>query len=303
MSGARPRFLLIGSGGQIGWELNRALRALGDVTVADRPAVDLADPRTIARAVAKASPDCIVNAAAFTDVDAAEAESDLAFRVNAESPGVLAEQAAAIGALLVHYSTDYVFDGNATAPYAEEATPHPLSEYGRSKLAGERAVLESGAAALVLRTSWVFGMRRRNFLTTMLRLARAGGTLRVVDDQIGTPTWCRCVAEGTARILELSRDGARFAAPASERIVLHLTGAGSASRFAFARHILERDPGRHLYSPPELVRIPTAEFPAPAVRPRYSVLDNGRVRAAFGITLPDWREQVERCLGEVSPSS
>lgn len=302
MSESRPRFLLIGSEGQVGWELDRALRVLGDVTVADRPKLDLADPRTIGPVVSAASPTCVVNAAAFTDVDGAEADQDVAFRVNAESPGVLAEHSAAIDALLVHYSTDYVFDGSSSVPYTELDATAPVSVYGRSKLEGERAVLASGARALVLRTSWVFGLRRRNFLTTMLRLARERETVRVVDDQVGTPTWCRCVAEGTVRILERSLDGASFAAPPPEKAVLHLTGAGSTTRFGFARYILERA-ARGGHPRPELVPIATEEYPTPAVRPRYSVLDNGRLRETFGITLPDWRTQVDRCMEGAPPPS
>jgi dTDP-4-dehydrorhamnose reductase len=295
VSESRPRFLLIGSRGQVGWELARSLRALGDVAVADRPRLNLADPRTIGPVVAAASPTCIVNAAAFTDVDGAEAEPDVAFRVNAESPGVLAEHAAAIDALLVHYSTDYVFDGGSSVPYTELDVTAPLSVYGRSKLEGERAVLASRAQALILRTSWVFGTRRRNFLNTILRLARERETLRVVDDQVGTPTWCRCVAEGTARILERSLDGRDFAPPPSGRAVLHLTGAGHTTRFGFARYILQRAE-REGHPLPELVPIGTAEYPTPALRPRYSVLDNSRLRETFGITLPDWRTQVDQCM-------
>jgi len=302
VSESRPRFLLIGSGGQVGWELARGLRALGDVVVADRPMLDLADPRTIGPVVSAASPGCIVNAAAFTDVDGAETDPDVAFRVNAESPGVLAAHAAALDALLVHYSTDYVFDGTSSVPYTELDATAPLSVYGRSKLEGERAVLASGAPALVLRTSWVFGMRRHNFLTSMLRLARERETLRVVDDQVGTPTWCRCVAEGTIRILERSLDGRGFATPSSERTLLHLTGAGSTTRFAFARYILDRA-ARDGHPRPELVPIATEEYPTPAVRPPYSVLDNSRLSETFGITLPDWRAQVDQCMDAGFPPS
>lgn len=302
MSRPRPSILLIGSSGQIGWELARSLSPLGEVTVPDRELLDLADPRTIAPTVSRVAPDCIVNAAAFTRVDEAEDAPDLAFRVNAEGPGVLAEEAARIGALLVHYSTDYVFDGRSTVPYPEDEPTNPLSVYGESKRAGERAVLASDAAVLILRTSWVFGLRRSNFLKTVLRLARERETLRIVDDQVGAPTWCRSVAEATSQVLAKLQEGSGFSAPPERRQVFHMTASGSTSWHGFATYALERDPARHEHMCREVVPIATEEYPTRAARPRFSVLDNGRLLDTFGMVLADWRTQVDLCLDRSPPA-
>ncbi len=281
------RILLAGKTGQVGWELQRTLAALGQVIALDRRGMDLADPDSIRSAIRACDPRIIVNAAAYTAVDQAESEPDLALAINGLAPGIMAEEAKKLGALLVHYSTDYVFDGAKTAPYVEEDAPNPINAYGSSKLAGERAVAASGARYLILRTSWVYGARGKNFLRTILRLAQERDELRIVDDQIGAPTWCRSIAEATAQVLAYiqTRD-----APEAYG-TYHLSAAGSTSWFGFAQAILE-----HSGSSCKAIPIPTREYPLPARRPANSVLSNARLNARFGITLPDWRAALKLCL-------
>ena len=224
-----PRILLTGKNGQVGWELQRTLAPLGEVVVLDRRQLDLSDPDQIRERVREISPDLIVNAAAYTAVDRAEAEPEPAMAVNGTAPGLLAEEAKRIGAAIIHYSTDYVFDGAKTTPYTEEDAPNPLNVYGRTKLAGEQAVQAAGVPHLILRTSWVYGMRGKNFLLTILRLAREREELKIVDDQIGAPTWSRTIAEATAQILT---SGAWPVSGASG--IYHLTASGSTSWYGFA---------------------------------------------------------------------
>ena len=279
--------LLTGSNGQIGWELRRTLTTLGRVTALDRRGMDLADPDSIRSAIRACDPQIIINAAAYTAVDQAESEPELALAVNGAAPGIMAEEAKKLGALLVHYSTDYVFDGAKTAPYAEEDAPNPGNVYGRSKLAGERAIAASGARHLIFRTSWVYGARGKNFLRTLLRLAQERAELRIVDDQVGAPTWCRAIAEATAQVLACmqTRD-------ASDTYgTYHLSAAGSTSWYGFARAILG-----HAGSSCKVVPIPTREYPLPARRPANSVLSNARFSARFGIALPEWAEALKLCL-------
>ena len=224
------RILLTGRNGQVGWELERTLAPLGEVLAFDRKGFDLAEPDEICHSLRELKPDIIVNAAAYTAVDRAEAESDMAMAINATAPGIMAEEARRLGALLVHYSTDYVFDGAKSAPYTEEDATGPVNTYGRSKLAGERAIWESGCRHLIFRTSWVYGTRGGNFLRTILRLAAERDELRVVDDQIGAPTWCRMIAEASSLAL------ARPDVPVG---LYHLAGSGETSWFGFARAILK----------------------------------------------------------------
>jgi len=277
--------LVTGAAGQLGAELVRALAPHGEVTGTDRSQLDLADPSAIVATVRRLKPSLIVNAGAYTAVDLAEKEAALADAVNGVAPGVLAEEAKRAGAVLIHYSTDYVFDGMATTPYVEDAPTRPLSAYGRSKLAGERAVAASGAAAVVFRTSWVYGRRGRNFLVTMQRLAGEGRELRVVDDQTGAPNWCRELARATARVVApgLSR-------LADRRGLYHLTARGSTTWYGFARAILADRPSVRI------VPIATSEYPTPARRPAWSVLDATRFERAFGFALPDWRVSLAECL-------
>jgi dTDP-4-dehydrorhamnose reductase len=281
------KILVTGAGGQVGAELARLLPAHGEVTAVDRAALDLADPDAIVAAMRATRPRIVVNAAAYTAVDLAEHERDLAFAVNARAPQVLAEEARRIGAVLVHYSTDYVFDGRATAPYEEDAPTGPLNVYGASKLEGERAIAASGAAALVLRTSWVYGLTGKNFFLTIRRLARERDELRIVADQTGTPNWSRDLAEATVRLVALGPD-----ALAGRAGLYHLSASGSTTWHGFARAIVG-DVAR-----PRVTPIPTSEFPTPARRPAYGVLATDRFERTFGFCLPGWQEGLAGCLRE-----
>jgi len=284
--------LVTGALGQVGAELVPLLAPLGRVVAVDRAGLDLASPDAIVAKMREIAPAIVVNAAAYTAVDRAERERDLAFAVNATAPGVIAEEAKRLGALVVHYSTDYVFDGSATQPYAEDAPTGPLSVYGESKLAGERAVRASGADALVFRTSWVYGLSGANFLLTIRRLAAEREELRIVDDQTGVPNWSRAIARATARVLAQGRDALR------ERCGLyHLSSRGSTTWHGFARAILGDAPR------PRLVPIATREYPTPARRPAYGVLATDKFERAFGFALPEWREALSECLGGPAVSS
>jgi dTDP-4-dehydrorhamnose reductase len=283
----RPTILLPGAAGQLGAELARLLRAHGDVVPARRATLDLADPDAIVAAVRGARPRLIVNAAAYTAVDLAESEPALAHAVNARAPGILAEEGKRIGALLVHYSTDYVFDGQRATPYPEDAPANPLNVYGASKLEGERAIAATGAPALTLRTSWVYGLSGKNFLLTIRRLAGERDELRIVADQVGVPNWSRALAEATARIV-----GSGLASLADRAGLYHLSSTGQASWCDFARAIVGGA------ARPRVIPIPTSEHPTPARRPAYGVLATGKFEDAFGFALPDWRDALQRCLAE-----
>jgi dTDP-4-dehydrorhamnose reductase len=270
------RILLTGPTGQVGAALLDTLPGLGEVIAAGHARLDLASPDSIRKAVRDARPEVIVNAAAYTAVDKAESERDAAFAVNATAPGVLAEEAKMSGALLVHYSTDYVFDGTKPAPYVEEDTPNPINVYGASKLEGERVIAASGCRYLILRTSWVYGPRGKNFALTMLRLARERPELRVVDDQLGAPTSSLAIARATAQLLRPGAHG-----------LYHLAAAGQTSWCGFARAILKR---AGVATP--VIAIRTEDYPTPAKRPRNSRLDCSRLRADLGVSLGSWEEQL-----------
>ena len=287
----RPTILVTGSNGQLGFELARLCASCGDVVAADRARLDLADPDAIVAAVRGAKPELIVNAGGYTAVDLAETEAGPAAAINARAPGILAEEAKRIGAVLIHYSTDYVFDGTRTTPYPEDAPTRPLNVYGATKLAGERAIAAAGGAALVLRTSWVYGLRGRNFLLTVRKLAAERDELRIVSDQVGVPNWCRALAEATVRVV-----GGGLPALAERAGLYHLSASGEASWCEFARAIVG-DAAK-----PRVVGIATAEYPLPARRPAYAVLDTARFAATFGFTLPDWRETLARCLASPAGS-
>ena len=293
----RPRILLTGGTGQVGWELARALAPLGHVVAPGRGALDLADADGVRRAFRDAAPALVVNTAAHTAVDRAEGEPELARALNAAAPGILAEEAARAGVPIVHFSTDYVFDGAGSAPYVEDDATAPLGVYGRTKLEGEAAVAAAGGAHLVLRTSWVYGTRGHNFLLTMLRLARERDELRVVADQVGAPTWSRMLAEATAAILAPFRAGGGWEIPREVSGVYHLSARGSTSWHGFAEAILAADPARAGHRARRVVPIASEEYPTPAPRPRYSVLSSERAERVFGVALPEWREQLELCLG------
>ena len=281
---ARSTFLLLGPHGQVGHELRAALDPLGRVVAAGRDRVDLTQPDAIRTAVADVAPDVIVNAAAYTDVDGAESEADVARTVNADAPGVLAEAARDAGAWLVHYSTDYVFDGTATAPYDEDAPTNPLGVYGRTKRAGEAAIQDIDGRHLILRTSWVYSDRRSNFLRTMLRLADAHDTLTVVDDQIGCPTWAGWIADATASLLETVLDADT---PDAYAGTYHLSSSGQTSWYGFARAIFARFEREVTVEP-----VSTDAYPTEAPRPAYSVLDTTKVRRTFDIDVPPWSQQL-----------
>ena len=282
------RILLTGRSGQVGYELQRALASLGDIIAPDRAELDLAQPPTIERALAAHQPDIVVNAAAYTAVDRAEAERDLAVTVNAAAPVVIAREAARLGALLVHYSTDYVFDGEKKAPYIEDDAPNPISVYGASKLEGEKAIRASGCRHLIFRTSWVYAARGKNFLLTVLRLAGERPELRIVDDQFGAPTTARMLARATEAVL---------ARPWDDRAsgTYHMTAAGRTTWCGFAREIVA---AKGLATP--VVPIRTEEYPLPARRPRNSVLDNTRLHRTFGVHLPNWQEGLSQTLAELA---
>jgi len=271
--------------GQVGYELAPLLATMGDLVATDRATLDLADPDAIVATMRDVRPALVVNAGAYTAVDNAENERELAFAINGRAPGVLAEEARRCGALLVHYSTDYVFDGSASAPYAEDAPTDPLSAYGASKLEGERAIAASGAKALVFRTSWVYGLRGRNFLLTMRRLAAERDELRVVADQTGVPNWCRTLAQATVRALAQGLDAA-----AGRSGLYHLSCTGEASWFDFARAIVGEA------GTPRVTAIATRDYPAPARRPSYGVLDTRRFARTFGFALPHWRVAFDACI-------
>jgi len=275
------RILLTGPTGQVGSALLDTLPSLGEVLPADRSNLDLSRPDSIRAAVRAARPDVIVNAAAYTAVDSAETEEALAFRVNRDGPAILAEEAAKLGALLVHFSTDYVFDGEKSAPYVETDAPDPLNAYGRSKLAGERAIQASGCRHLIFRTSWVYSITGKNFLVTMLRLARDGQPVRVVDDQRGAPTSSRMIAAATAEALtKLGEHPGLY----------HMSAAGRTTWCGFARTIF-----REAGIPAQVVPIASSDYPTPARRPRNSVLDNGLL-VTNGIRLPAWESGLQEVL-------
>ncbi len=294
------KLLLLGRNGQVGWELQRALAPLGELIALDRQSdperCDFSRPESLAGTVRALRPDVIVNAAAHTAVDKAESEPALARAVNAEAPSVLAREAATLGAWLVQYSSDYVFDGSGSAPRAEDAPTGPLGVYGRSKLEGEEAIRASGCRHLILRTSWVYSARGGNFARTMLRLAAERERLTVIDDQIGAPTGAELIADVTAHALRRLRDDAGLGG------TYHLAAAGQTSWHGYARHVIEwaRAHGQPVKVAPEAIAaVPTSEFPTPARRPLNSRLDTRRLRASFGLHLPPWQQGVERMLTEV----
>ncbi len=289
-SSPRCKILLTGKNGQVGWELERTLATLGEVVAVDRQGMDLADPDSIRRAVRAIRPDLIVNPAAYTAVDKAESEPELAMAINGIAPGIMAEEAKRLGAEMVHYSTDYVFDGAKDSPYLEQDLPNPLGVYGKTKLAGEEAIRASGVPHLILRTSWVYGMRGRNFLLTILRLAKERDELKIVADQIGAPTWSRMIAEASAQIL--ARHGTSLSDVSG---LYHLTAGGRTSWHGFTQAILEHTRSGE-QALPRLIPIATPEYPLPAPRPLYSLLANDKLFNTFGIGLPSWDASLALCV-------
>ena len=291
-----PRILLTGANGQVGWELRRTLACLGEVVALDSKAMNLADVDAVRRRVREIAPAIIVNPAAYTAVDRAESEPELAHAVNAIAPGVLAEEAGRLGALLVHYSTDYVFNGSGETPWREDDACDPLNVYGATKLAGERAILASGCRHLIFRTSWVYGARGSNFLLTMRRLMRERPELKIVADQVGAPTWCRDLAEATAQVLsQIVSPASSFRGDAPWG-VYHMTNAGETSWHGFAQAIQALDEFDETCAPAHLLPIPSSDYPTPAKRPLNSRLNNDRLERTFGLRLQDWRAALALCL-------
>jgi dTDP-4-dehydrorhamnose reductase len=286
------RILLLGKHGQLGWELRRTLPTLGQVAAYEYPQINLNDPASIRATIREVKPDIIVNAAAYTDVDQAEAEADIAMAINGRAPGILAEEARKVGAALIHYSTDYVFDGNKGGPYNEDDEPSPVNVYGHTKLNGERAVRAVDGAYLIFRTSWVYSLRRESFVTKVLKWAREKEKLRVVTDQISNPTWCRMLAEASAQLL--ARAGADVTDWIQERRGLyHLACSGTASRLEWAQAILELDSRPEEQVVREVQPALSSEFPAAARRPLFSALNCDRFQETFRLRLPDWRRALE----------
>lgn len=308
---SRPKILLTGKTGQVGRELIGLLGRLGEVTAVDRQQLDLTKPDAIRQAVRGIGPDLIVNAAAYTAVDRAESEEGVARAINAVAPGVLAEEAKKLGALLVHYSTDYVFDGTKGQPYDENDPTNPLGAYGRTKLEGERAIQQAEPAYLIFRTAWVYAREGRNFLLTILRLATEKGELRIVRDQIGAPTSSHEIASATVKVLGQIRTPAAGARQRPEiKGVYHMTAGGETNWYEFAKSIVEQasnqaQPEAWLLAATRgkplvtrrIVPITTEEYPTPARRPLYSVLSNKRLNQEFGVKLPNWKDQLRLILG------
>ncbi|HXW54702.1 MAG TPA: dTDP-4-dehydrorhamnose reductase [Candidatus Cybelea sp.] len=308
------RILLTGKNGQVGSELAKLLPSVGELTAVGRSELDLRKPHDIRRLISESRPNLVINAAAYTAVDLAEREESLAHVINTDAPALIAEEAKRIGATVIHYSTDYVFDGWKRTPYVEGDLPHPLSAYGRSKLGGEEAIRACGIPHLILRTAWVYATSGRNFLLTVLRLASTREELRIVNDQFGAPTWARAIAEATARLLlGFDPSAGVLARLGSVAGTYHLTAAGETTWYEFAVAILDEvrksadmGSGRSLAElawfrsatearpivAKRVVPIPTRDYPTPARRPAYSVLSNARFASTFGFSLPDWRSQL-----------
>ena len=295
------KILLLGKNGQLGWELQRSLASLGELVALDRQGApglcgDLGEPDGLAATVRALRPDVIVNAAAYTAVDRAESEPDLARRINAHAPAVLAREAAACGALLLHYSTDYVFHGHGQHPWAEDDPTGPLNVYGQTKLAGEQAIVQAGCRHLILRTSWVHAARGGNFARTMLRLARQQPRLTVIDDQWGAPTGAELIADVSAHAIVQLR------ARPDKAGIYHLAAAGETNWFSYAKHVLAQAQSAQAaieYAVKDILPIPSSAYPVAATRPHNSRLDTRKLRTAFDLHLPPWQAGVDRMLAEI----
>jgi dTDP-4-dehydrorhamnose reductase len=304
MSRGAPKIVVVGRHGQIAWDLQSSLLEIGSVSAVGRPQIDLADPDSIRKMIREFEPSVLVNAAAYTAVDQAEAEPELAMKVNGEAPQIMAEEMKRRSGLFITYSSDYVFDGEKASPYTESDAPHPLNMYGASKLAGDRAVEAAGGAYLVFRTSWVYAARGKNFLRTIMRLARERDELRVVDDQIGAPTLSTDIAQATLKVLKhlAGKSCSPAKALGDRRGICNMTSRGSVSWYGFAVAIVE-EMGRHMMNSdkplPTVVPISTRERPAPASRPKNSRLSNEKLRRMFGVELPEWRTSLVKVMEEV----
>jgi dTDP-4-dehydrorhamnose reductase len=296
------KILLTGINGQVGWELQRTLMSLGEVIPAGREVMDLASPDSIRTAIRKFEPHLIVNPAAYTAVDKAELEPELAQAINGVAPGIMAEEAFRLGAAIVHFSTDYVFDGDRSTPYQETDATKPLGVYGKTKLAGEIAIQSVDVPHLILRTSWVYSRMGKNFLLTMLKLARERQELRIVSDQIGAPTWNRAIAEVTAQILAQGiHNLPEFLHDHSG--IYHLSAGGVTSWHGFATAIFAADPQRSEQIVTSVLPISTADYPTPTRRPQYSLLDNTKLHNTFGLGLPNWQQSLQLAIMVDTPLS
>jgi dTDP-4-dehydrorhamnose reductase len=293
------KILLLGNTGQLGWELERALATLGELYALDYPDLNLVDKDGTVSLIRDYQPQVIVNATAYTAVDKAEHERELADAINARGPGILAEEARSLGAALIHFSTDYVFDGAKGEPYIETDEPCPLGVYAESKLAGERAVQATGGEYLIFRTSWVYSLRRDSFVTKVLQWSRKQRSLKLVTDQISNPTWCRMLAEASAQILAMAAgDPAGWFG--EHKGLYHLAGWGYASRLEWGKEILSLDRNKTEQVVEEVLPAKTAEFPTPAARPLFSALNCDRFLTTFGLRLPDWQEALRLAMDSTS---
>jgi dTDP-4-dehydrorhamnose reductase len=304
----KPKILLTGKTGQLGDDLQHMLPRIGDVVATDREHLDLGRPDKIRKVIREVRPAFIVNAAAYAAVDQAESDESAARAINTEAPAVLAEEAKKIGAALIHYSTDYVFDGSKNLPYNEDDQPNPINVYGMTKLAGEEGIRNSGVDHLIFRTAWLYSTRGKNFLLTILRLATQREELRIVHDQIGAPTWSREIASATVKTLEQIYTGSDGTVAWAERSgTYHMTAGGKTNWHEFTEAILEEAAqtrnttawfrgathGKELLTR-RVIPIETSDYPTPARRPAYSVLSNSKFNRVFGIQLPDWRKQLKQ---------
>lgn len=289
------RILLIGKNGQLGWELQRTLAPLGEVIAVDYPEIDLSDEQNTRAWVRRIEPQVLINAAAYTAVDKAESEPELAMSINGTAPGILAEEARLLGAALIHYSTDYVFDGTKGAAYIESDAPNPINVYGMSKLAGDQNVQQIDSAYLILRTTWVYSMRLGGFVRKVLDWSRKNPELRIVSDQVGSPTWARALAEVSSQVLAMGH-GDLPGWLADRKGLYHLGGRGTVSRLNWARKILEFDPKSDEQVVREIGSALTNEFPTPAIRPLYSPIDCTLFADTFGICLPNWELSLQHAM-------
>lgn len=289
------KILLLGKSGQLGWELQRSLQPLGAVTALSYPEIDMKNENNLRETMRQHRPDVVVNATAYTAVDQAESESELAYAVNAVGPHVLAEESRQLNARLIHFSTDYVFDGLKNSPYVETDTPNPLNVYGKSKLAGEQAIQSVGGAHLILRTAWVYSTNGESFVGKVLQWARKNQSLKIVSDQISNPTWARMLAETTALLIAKSNAGFTEH-PDKNSGIYHLAGSGYTSRFAWAQQIIKNDPKQHEQVVLGMEAARTEDFPSPAQRPLFSALDCSLFEKTFGLSLPNWQETLQLAM-------
>ncbi len=301
------KIVIVGRNGQLAWEANQRFQELGEIICVGRPELDLLDLNGVRQEIRRIKPTVIVNAAAYTAVDQAESEPEAAMKINSEAPAAMAEEAKRLGALFITYSTDYVFDGKSAVPYSESDPTAPLNVYGASKLSGEKAVEAVGGNHLIFRTSWVYGARGKNFLKTILKLAAERPELKIVNDQVGAPTWSRDLADTTKTIIEQlltkckSENIPIGEALGEHRGIYHMTAAGSVSWYGFATAIIEEMKRRGLSqgSLAKVTPIPSSEYPTPAARPHNSRLCNDKLKNTFGVTLPLWRESMEAVMNEL----